>query len=63
MKRVRILLLVLIVLSSLTVPGTLAPAKGADELPCDPFPPMIRRCELAGGKFDFVTCRCILPTG
>ena len=35
-----------------------AKATAGDDLPCDPSPTMIRMCEIRGGTFNFVTCRC-----
>jgi hypothetical protein len=33
-----------------------------DELfPCDPAPSQIRICQIRGGTFNYVTCRCDFP--
>jgi hypothetical protein len=36
-------------------------ATSLDELPCDPSPTMLRMCQIRGGTFNFVTCRCEFP--
>jgi hypothetical protein len=61
MKKRSIFLATLIALLLLTVAGPSAQkarATGGDDLPCDPSPTMIRMCQIRGGTFNFVTCRC-----
>ncbi|MEW6731469.1 MAG: hypothetical protein AB1489_09055 [Acidobacteriota bacterium] len=64
MKRERILMVVLaamlLVAASLT--GSKATTQQEDEpFPCDPAPSQVRICQLRGGTFDYVTCRCVFP--
>ena len=64
MKRTRMILFVLAVLFLLALPGSLVPSRStarAELFPCDPTPTAFRKCQLAGGVFDFAACRCVLP--
>ena len=65
MKRTRMILFVMAVLFLLALPGALVPAGSATRageiFPCDPTPTAPRKCQLSGGVFDYVACRCVFP--
>jgi hypothetical protein len=61
MKKRLMLIVVLIALLTLEAPvGAIHKARvpSLDELPCDPSPTLVRMCQLRGGTFNYVTCRC-----
>jgi hypothetical protein len=60
------LMLMVVLLVSLTLEAPVgvvhkAGVTGMDDLPCDPSPTMVRMCQLRGGTFNYVTCRCDFP--
>ena len=64
MKKRLMLMVVLIALLTFEVPlGAVhkARALGGDDFPCDPSPTMVRMCQIRGGTFNYVTCRCDFP--
>ena len=64
MKKRLILMVVLIALLTLEAPlgaDHKARATGQDDFPCDPTPSQVRICQIRGGTFNYVTCRCEFP--
>jgi len=66
MTRTKVLLLAVAVSFLLSLPAAFASPKSAagddDPLfPCDPTPKAVRKCQVAGGTFDFAQCRCVFP--
>lgn len=53
-----LLSLSLVIFSGLAAGGSYVAAED-EPLPCDP--PPTRWCELRGGTFNFITCRCEFP--
>ena len=64
MKKRLMLMLVLMALLTIGAPvGAVHKARAldGDGLPCDPTPSQFRICQIRGGTFNFVTCRCEFP--
>jgi hypothetical protein len=64
MKKRLMLMVVLIGLLTLEAPvGAVHRARvpSPDEFPCDPSPTLVRMCQIRGGTFNYVACRCEFP--
>lgn len=60
-RLVQLAVMLLMLFTLLTGPQGRVTLMAADDdpMPCDPPPPYM--CELKGGTFNYVTCRCEFP--